>query len=107
MEHGDWELSIQPRLAEPVPAETLLQGSSLHLPRGPQSPEGNSSDRDRAPGPAHPALRPRGTEAVPGPRAAHRPGESSREQSARLGAACPQGTVNKMKASRETETNTQ
>ena len=44
MEHGGEELSIQPRLDELVPVETLLQSSSLHLPLGLQSPEGNSSD---------------------------------------------------------------
>lgn len=49
MEHGDWELSIQPRLEEPVPAETLLQSSPLHLPHGLQSPEGNSSDPGQSP----------------------------------------------------------
>lgn len=49
MEHGGEELSIQPRLEEPVPVETLLQSSSLHLPHGLQSPEGNSSDPGQSP----------------------------------------------------------
>ena len=49
MEHGGEELSIQPRLDEPVSVVTLLQSSSLHLPLGLQNPEGNSSDPGQSP----------------------------------------------------------